>query len=109
MDELLIPGGRIYEQREFITNTVNAIPGLSAVKPDAGLYIFPKIDRDMYRVDDDEQFVLEFLKQEKILLVHGRGFNWKDPDHFRIVYLPRVDELAQIQEKMTRFLKQYKR
>ena len=73
------------------------------------LYIFPKIDRDMYRVDDDEQFVLEFLKQEKILLVHGRGFNWKDPDHFRIVYLPRVDELAQIQEKMTRFLKQYKR
>ena len=86
-----------------------SIPGLSAVKPKAGLYIFPKIDRDMYRVDDDEQFVLEFLKQEKILLVHGRGFNWKDPDHFRIVYLPRVDELAQIQEKMTRFLKQYKR
>ena len=57
----------------------------------------------------DEQFVLNFLKQEKVLLVHGRGFNWKDPDHFRIVYLPRVDELAQIQEKMTRFLKQYKR
>ena len=109
VDELLIPGGRIYEQREFITNTVNAIPGLSAVKPKAGLYIFPKIDRDMYRVDDDEQFVLEFLKQEKILLVHGRGFNWKDPDHFRIVYLPRVDELAQIQEKMTRFLSYYKR
>ena len=109
VDELLIPGGRIYEQREFITNTVNAIPGLSAVKPDAGLYIFPKIDRNMYRIDDDEQFVLDFLKQEKVLLVHGRGFNWKEPDHFRIVYLPRVDELAQIQEKMTRFLKQYRR
>ena len=59
--------------------------------------------------DDDEQFVLNFLKQEKVLLVHGRGFNWKEPDHFRIVYLPRVEELAQIQEKMTRFLKQYKR
>ena len=60
-------------------------------------------------MDDDEQFDLEFLKQEKILLFHGRGFNWKDPDHFRIVDLPRVDELAQIQEKMTRVLKQYKR
>ena len=109
VDELLLPGGRIYEQRNFIYKAINDIPGLSAVKPKAGLYIFPKIDRDMYRVDDDEQFVLNFLKQEKILLVHGRGFNWKDPDHFRIVYLPRVDELAQIQEKMTRFLKQYKR
>ena len=109
VDELLLPGGRIYEQRNFIYKAINDIPGLSAVKPKAGLYIFPKIDRDMYRVDDDEQFVLEFLKQEKILLVHGRGFNWKDPDHFRIVYLPRVDELAQIQEKMTRFLKKYKR
>ena len=69
----------------------------------------PKIDRNMYRIDDDEQFVLDFLKQEKVLLVHGRGFNWQEPDHFRIVYLPRVDELAQIQEKMTRFLKQYRR
>ncbi|HFH9837610.1 TPA: pyridoxal phosphate-dependent aminotransferase [Streptococcus suis] len=109
VDELLIPGGRLYEQREFITKAINDIPGLSAVKPQAGLYVFPKIDREMYRVDDDEQFVLDFLKQEKVLLVHGRGFNWKDPDHFRIVYLPRVDELAEIQEKMTRFLRQYKR
>lgn len=109
VDELLMPGGRLYEQREFITKAINDIPGLSAVKPKAGLYVFPKIDRDMYRVDDDEQFVLDFLKQEKVLLVHGRGFNWKDPDHFRIVYLPRVDELAEIQEKMTRFLRQYRR
>ncbi|MEG3294460.1 pyridoxal phosphate-dependent aminotransferase [Streptococcus suis] len=109
VDELLMPGGRLYEQREFITKAINAIPGLSAVKPKAGLYVFPKIDREMYRVDDDEQFVLDFLKQEKVLLVHGRGFNWKDPDHFRIVYLPRVDELAEIQEKMSRFLQQYRR
>ncbi|HFI0036785.1 TPA: pyridoxal phosphate-dependent aminotransferase [Streptococcus suis] len=109
VDELLMPGGRLYEQREFITKAINDIPGLSAVKPKAGLYVFPKIDREMYRVDDDEQFVLDFLKQEKVLLVHGRGFNWKDPDHFRIVYLPRVDELAVIQEKMTRFLRQYRR
>lgn len=109
VDELLLPGGRIYEQRNFIYNAIQDIPGLSAVKPKAGLYIFPKIDRNMYRIDDDEQFVLDFLKQEKVLLVHGRGFNWQEPDHFRIVYLPRVDELAQIQEKMTRFLKQYRR
>ncbi|HEM2809956.1 TPA: pyridoxal phosphate-dependent aminotransferase [Streptococcus suis] len=109
VDELLMPGGRLYEQREFITKAINDIPGLSTVKPKAGLYVFPKIDREMYRVDDDEQFVLDFLKQEKVLLVHGRGFNWKDPDHFRIVYLPRVDELAEIQEKMTRFLHQYRR
>lgn len=109
VDELLMPGGRLYEQREFITKAINDIPGLSAVKPKAGLYVFPKIDREMYRVEDDEQFVLDFLKQEKVLLVHGRGFNWKDPDHFRIVYLPRVDELSEIQEKMSRFLRQYRR
>ncbi len=109
VDKLLLPGGRIYEQREFIYNAVNAIPGLSAVKPQAAFYIFPKIDREMYQIDDDEQFVLDFLKQEKVLLVHGRGFNWNQPDHFRIVYLPRVDELAEIQEKMERFLRKYKR
>jgi len=74
VDELLIPGGRIYEQREFITNTVNAIPGLSAVKPDAGLYIFPKIDRNMYDIEDDEEFCLRLLKKEKVLLVPGKGF-----------------------------------
>uniref|UniRef100_UPI003F68C2C6 pyridoxal phosphate-dependent aminotransferase n=1 Tax=Streptococcus pluranimalium TaxID=82348 RepID=UPI003F68C2C6 len=109
VDELLMPGGRLYEQREFVTKAINDIPGLSAVKPQAGLYLFPKIDQNMYNVPDDEQFVLEFLKQEKIMLVHGRGFNWKDPDHFRIVYLPRVEELAEIQTKMERFLRQYRR
>lgn len=109
VDELLMPGGRLYEQREFVTKAINDIPGLTAVKPQAGLYVFPKIDQSMYNVADDEQFVLEFLKQEKVMLVHGRGFNWKDPDHFRIVYLPRVEELAEIQTKMERFLKQYRR
>lgn len=109
VDDLLLPGGRIFEQRNFIHKAINDIPGLSAVKPKAGLYIFPKIDRQMYRIDDDEQFVLDLLKQEKVMLVHGRGFNWKDPDHFRIVYLPRVEELADVQEKITRVLKQYKR
>ncbi|MFZ2348176.1 aminotransferase class I/II-fold pyridoxal phosphate-dependent enzyme [Lactococcus chungangensis] len=108
VDELLLPGGRIYEQREFIYKAMNEIPGISAVKPKAAFYIFPKIDTRMYNIHDDEQFVLDFLKQEKVMLVHGRGFNWKDPDHFRIVYMPRVDELAQIQEKMTRFLSKYR-
>lgn len=109
VDELLIPGGRIYEQRNFIYKAVNEVPGLSAVKPEAGLYIFPKIDRDMYKIDDDEQFCLELLKQEKVMLVPGKGFNWNEPDHFRIVYLPRVEELAEVQEKLTRVLSQYKR
>ncbi|MBM7642122.1 pyridoxal phosphate-dependent aminotransferase [Streptococcus loxodontisalivarius] len=109
VDELLVPGGRIYEQREFITKAVNDIPGLSAVKPSAGLYIFPKIDRNMYRIDDDEEFCLQLLKQEKVMLVPGKGFNWNEPDHFRIVYLPRVEELAEVQEKLTRVLAQYKR
>ncbi|WP_165329234.1 pyridoxal phosphate-dependent aminotransferase [Streptococcus tangpeifui] len=108
-DELLVPGGRIYEQREFITKAINDIPGLTAVKPKAGLYIFPKIDPNMYKVDDDEEFVLRLLKQEKVMLVPGKGFNWNKPDHFRIVYLPRVSELAEVQEKITRVLAQYKR
>ena len=109
VDELLMPGGRIYEQRNFIYKAVNEVPGLSAVKPTAGLHIFPKIDREMYRIDDDEQFCLELLKQEKVMLVPGKGFNWTEPDHFRIVYLPRVEELAEVQAKLTRVLSQYRR
>lgn len=109
IDSMLLPGGRIYEQRNYIHKAINEIPGLSAVKPNAGLYLFPKIDIDMYRIDNDEEFVLNFLKQEKVLLTHGRGFNMNTADHFRIVYLPRVDELTELQEKMARFLSQYKR
>lgn len=107
-DELLLPGGRIYEQREFIYKALNDIPGISAVKPKAAFYIFPKIDTVMYNIHDDEQFVLDFLRQEKVLLVHGGGFNWKEPDHFRIVYLPRVGELAEAMEKLEHFLKHYR-
>lgn len=109
IDSMLLPGGRIYEQRNYIHKAINEIPGLSSVKPNAGLYLFPKIDTDMYRIDNDEEFVLNFLKQEKVLLTHGRGFNMNTADHFRIVYLPRVDELTELQEKMARFLSQYKR
>lgn len=109
VNKMLLPGGRIYEQREFIYQAIQNIPGLSAVKPQAAFYVFPKIDRNMYNIEDDEKFVLDFLKEEKVLLVHGRGFNWKEPDHFRIVYLPRVDELAEIQTKMERFLWKYRK
>ncbi|MEE1341825.1 MAG: pyridoxal phosphate-dependent aminotransferase [Lachnospiraceae bacterium] len=107
-DELLLPGGRIYEQREFIYKALNNIPGISATKPDAAFYIFPKIDTKRYHIVDDEKFVLDFLKEQKVLLVHGKGFNWIHPDHFRIVYLPRVDELEEAMNKLEVFLQHYK-
>ncbi len=107
-DELLLPGGRIYEQREFIYKALNEIPGITAVKPKAAFYIFPKIDTARFHISNDEQFVLDFLRQEKVLLVHGGGFNWPEPDHFRIVYLPRVEELAEAVEKLEHFLKKYR-
>lgn len=90
VDDLLLPGGRIYEQREFIYNAINDIPGLSAVKPKAAFYIFPKIDTAKFDIYDDEKFVLDFLHKHHILLVHGGGFNWQQPDHFRIVYLRKI-------------------
>ena len=89
-DELLLPGGRIYEQREYIYNAINDIPGLSAVKPKAAFYIFPKIDTKMYHIVDDERFCLDFLKEKKVLLLPGKGCNWSEPDHFRIVYLSLI-------------------
>ena len=107
MDEYLLPGGRIFEQRECIYKRLNAIDGISATKPDAAFYIFPKIDTKKFGIKDDEKFVLDFLKKEHVLLIHGRGFNWKDPDHFRIVYLPRVDELETAMDKLERFLSTY--
>ena len=107
-DELLLPGGRIYEQREFIYHALNRIPGISAVKPKAAFYIFPKIDTAMYNIHNDEQFVLDFLRKEKVLLVHGGGFNWPEPDHFRVLYLPRVGELEEAMEKLEHFLKHYR-
>ncbi len=107
-DELLLPGGRIYEQREYIMERLNNIPGITAVKPKAAFYIFPKIDTKRYKIFDDEKFVLDFLKEQHVLMVHGGGFNWKEPDHFRIVYLPRVEELKIAMDKLEMFLKGYK-
>ncbi|EIR3696593.1 pyridoxal phosphate-dependent aminotransferase [Enterococcus faecalis] len=108
VDDLLLPGCRIYEQREFIYNAINDIPGLSAVKPKAAFYIFPKIDTAKFDIYDDEKFVLDFLHKHHILLVHGGGFNWQQPDHFRIVYLPKMEDLKTTADKMREFLSTYK-
>lgn len=106
--DYIVPGGRIYEQREFIYNALNDIPGVSAVKPKAAFYIFPKIDTKKFNITNDEQFALDLLRDKKILLIHGGGFNWKEPDHFRVVYLPRIEILKDATEKLGDFLKYYK-
>lgn len=107
-NEMLVPGGRIYEQREFITKALNDIPGISAVKPKAAFYIFPKIDSKRFHITDDETFVLDFLKEKHILLTAGSGFHWAQPDHFRIVYLPEVSVLKESCERMADFLSTYR-
>ena len=104
---LLAPGGRIYEQRECIWRAIERIPGLSAVKPKAAFYIFPKIDVKRFNIVDDERFVLDFLHEHHVLMTHGKGFNYPHPDHFRIVYLPEVSELEKISDRMEIFLKTY--
>ena len=106
-DELLVPGGRIYEQREYIYNAINDIPGLSAVKPKAAFYIFPKMDVKKFNIVDDERFALDLLKEKKILITHGGGFHWEQPDHFRIVYMPEVEVLKKAVKSMTDFFAHY--
>lgn len=107
-DELLLPGGRVYEQREFVYNALKEIPGVSVVKPKAAFYIFPKLDSKKFNIKNDEQFALDFLREKKVLIVQGTGFNWKDPDHFRIVYLPNVIELKSAVDKLGDFLSTYR-
>lgn len=107
-DELLIPGGRIYEQREFIYKALNDIPGVSAVKPKAAFYIFPKLDAERFNITNDEQFALDFLKSQKILVNHGTSFNYPYPDHLRIVYLPRKEVLEEAMNKLEYFLSKYR-
>ena len=108
VNELLLPGGRLYEQRDYIYNALNNIPGVSAVKPKAAFYIFPKLDVEKFEIFDDEQFALDLLRQKKILITSGSGFNWHKPDHFRIVYLPEVRVLETAVEKLGHFLSTYK-
>lgn len=106
--QLLVPGGRIYEQREYIYQALNEIPGISVVKPKAAFYMFPKIDTEKFNIQNDEKFVLDFLKDKKILLTHGGGFHWEKPDHFRVVYLPELNQLKTACEKLSDFLTYYK-
>ena len=107
VNEYIVPGGRIYEQREVIYDALNSIPGISAKKPKAAFYIFPKIDIKKFNITDDNRFALDLLKQKRILVVPGRGFNWPEPDHFRIVYLPRVQQLQEAAKKLSAFFETY--
>lgn len=108
VNNYIVPGGRIYEQREYIYKALNDIPGITAVKPKAAFYIFPKIDAEKFNIHNDEQFALDLLRQKKILIIHGGGFNWKEPDHFRVVYLPRIEVLKEATNTIADFLSTYR-
>lgn len=107
VNSYIVPKGRIYEQREYIYKALTDIPGITAVKPKAAFYIFPKIDIQKFHITDDEKFALDLLREKKILVVHGGGFNWKQPDHFRVVYLPRVEVLEDAAAKLADFFGSY--
>lgn len=107
IQELIAPGGRLYEQRNAAWEALNAIPGVSCVLPKGAIYLFPKLDPAVYPVEDDERLILDFLIEEKILMVQGSGFNMSDKQHFRIVFLPREDILSDAIEKFGRFLRRY--
>ena len=104
----IVPGGRIYEQCKFVYEAVNQIPGLSAVRPKAGFYIFPELDTKRFNITDDEKFTFDLLREKKVLLISGKGFNWHEPDHFRIVCLPRVEVLEEAMAKLRDFLSYYR-
>ncbi len=107
IQDLVCPGGRLHEQRDLAWSMLNQIPGVSCVKPRGALYLFPRLDPKVYPIRDDEQFVLDLLLQEKILLVQGTGFNWPEPDHFRMVFLPRPDDIRQAVTRLGSFLEHY--
>lgn len=108
VNDYIRPGGRVYEQRDFIYNALNSIPGVTAVKPKAGFYIFPKLDTKRFNITNDEQFAFDLLHQKKILLSHGGAFNWHTPDHFRVVFLPRIEVLSDAVNKLEDFLSTYR-
>ncbi len=108
IDDLVAPKGRLCKQRDLAYEMLTAIPGVTCVKPKAALYLFPKLDPAVYPIEDDQKFVLDLLEEEKVLLVHGTGFNWKTPDHFRVVFLPNLDDLTEAINRIARFLKQYR-
>ena len=108
VNDYIVPGGRVYEQRNYIWKALNEIPGVSAVKPKAAFYIFPKLDRERFNITNDEQFALDLLHDKKLLITCGTGFNWGEPDHFRIVYLPRQEVLEEAIAKLSDFLSYYR-
>lgn len=108
IDPLLLPGGRLYEQRKCMCSAIEKIDGVTVVKPEAAFYSFPRIDAKRFGIYDDEKFVLDFLEAKHVMLVHGGGFNWSEPDHFRIVYLPEVSVIEESMRKMSEFLVDYK-
>ena len=107
VNDYIVPGGRIHDQRDYVYEALNAIPGITAVKPKAAFYIFPKIDVERFNIRDDEQFALDLLHDKKILIVQGSGFNWHKPDHFRVVYLPRMGVLKEAMGELADFLAYY--
>jgi alanine-synthesizing transaminase len=107
--DLVAPGGRLCRQRDLAYELLRQIPGVSVVKPKAALYMFPKLDPRLYPISDDQQFAFDLLAQEKVLIVQGTGFNWVAPDHFRLVFLPSTDDLAEAIGRIARFLEHYRR
>jgi alanine-synthesizing transaminase len=105
--ELILPGGRLLEQRDRTVELLNQIHGVSCSVPKGALYVFPRLDPKVYDIRDDERFALDLLREQKLLVVHGTGFNWPTPDHFRIVFLPRVEELEDAVGRLEKFLATY--
>ena len=101
------PGGRVTQQRDYVIERLNAIPGISVVKPKAAFYCFPKLDTEKFHIKDDMQFAYDLLREEHVLVVQGTGFNWPEPDHFRIVYLPMMTTLTEGMDKLEHFLESY--
>ena len=108
IDDLVAPTGRLSRQRDLVYEVLASIPGVSCVRPQAALYAFPRLDPRVYPIRDDEAFVLQFLREQKVLLVQGTGFNWPDPDHVRVVFLPEPDELTEAMHRFRRFLEGYR-
>jgi alanine-synthesizing transaminase len=109
IDDLVAEGGRMRRQRDLAYELINAIPGVSCVRPKATLYMFPKLDPKIYPIEDDQQFIAELLEEERVLLVQGTGFNWPHPDHFRLVFLPHEDDLRDAIARIARFLEHYRK
>ena len=109
IDELVGEGGRLRVQRDLAHQLITQIPGVTCVKPQAALYMFPRLDPEIYPIADDQQFFLEMLQETKVMLVQGTGFNWPAPDHFRIVFLPHEADLREAIQRVASFLEKYRR